>query len=310
MSIFIIAEAGVNHNGCFEEAIKLVEEAKKSGCDAIKFQTFNYERVAGLTAQLSEYQSKNTSLFNNQRDMLKSLQLSKNEFKDLKRFCDELKIEFMSTPSDTEDLEFLISLDIKRIKIGSSDIDNKALLFKAAKTGLQIIISTGMSTYSEVERAVNYLKSFNNIGEIIIMQCTSQYPCPDEEINLNVLDTYKNNFKNIVGFSDHSLGNMAAICSIAKGAKYIEKHFTLSKDLDGPDHKASLDPQELKEFVSSIRNAEKYLGNNNKLISNCEKENRKKMRKSLIENKDGSFLIQRPPNRGLDPWMWNPKDYI
>ncbi|MBT08457.1 MAG: N-acetylneuraminate synthase, partial [Gammaproteobacteria bacterium] len=169
MSVFVIGEAGVNHDGSFENAIKLIDVAKEAGCDAVKFQTFDCERVARQSACLAEYQSSNISSAINQREMLRSLQLSYVEFSRLKKYCDSKKIEFMSTPSDPEDLEFLLSLGIKRIKIGSSDIDNKPLLYNASQTGLQIILSTGMSTFFEVKRSINYIKSFPTSGEVVIM---------------------------------------------------------------------------------------------------------------------------------------------
>ena len=306
MSVFVIGEAGVNHNGSLENAIKLIDVAKKAGCNAIKFQTFDCERVARKSASLAEYQVTNLSSEISQREMLRSLQLTYVEFECLKKYCDDVKIEFMSTPSDPVDLDFLISIGMKRIKIGSSDIDNKPLLYKASQTGLQIILSTGMATFFEVQRSINFIKSFTSSGEIVIMQCTSEYPCPDEYLNLNVIDAYRKKFNLPTGFSDHSEGKLASLCAVAKGINYVEKHFTLSNKLSGPDHKASLEPQELEEFIQMIRKAEIFMGNEDKEVTRCEKENRLRMRKSLIIDQCGNYLIQRPANKGIDPWDWEP----
>lgn len=306
MSVFVIGEAGVNHNGSLENAIKLIDVAKKGGCNAVKFQTFDCERLARKSAPLAEYQVSNLSSEISQREMLRSLQLTYVEFECLKKYCDDVKIEFMSTPSDPVDLDFLISIGMKRIKISSSDIDNKPLLYKASQTGLQIILSTGMATFYEVQRSINYIKSFTSSGEIVIMQCTSEYPCPDEYLNLNVIDTYRKTFDLPTGFSDHSEGKLASLCAVAKGIKYIEKHFTLSNKLSGPDHKASLEPQELEKFVQMIRKAEIFMGNEDKEVTRCEKDNRLRMRKSLIIDQFGNHLLQRPANKGIDPWDWEP----
>ncbi len=306
MSVFVIGEAGVNHNGSLENAIKLIDVAKKAGCNAVKFQTFDYERIASESASLAKYQVSNLSSEINQREMLRPLQLTYDEFECLKKYCDDVKIEFMSTPSDPVDLDFLISIGIKRIKISSSDIDNKPLLYKASQTGLQIILSTGMATFFEVQRSINYIKSFTSSGEIVIMQCTSEYPCPDEYLNLNVLDTYMKTFDLPTGFSDHSEGKLASLCAVAKGVNYIEKHFTLSNKLSGPDHKASLEPQELEEFIQMIRKAEIFMGNKDKEVTRCEKDNRLRMRKSLTIDQFGNHLMQRPANKGIDPWDWEP----
>ena len=306
MSVFVIGEAGVNHNGSLENAIKLIDVAKKAGCNAVKFQTFDCERVASESASLAKYQVSNLSSEINQREMLRPLQLTYVEFECLKKYCDDIKIEFMSTPSDPVDLDFLISIGIKRIKIASADIDNKPLLYKASQTGLQIILSTGMATFFEVQRSINYIKSFTTSGEIVIMQCTSEYPCPDEYLNLNVVDTYRKTFDLPTGFSDHSEGKLASLCAVAKGVNYIEKHFTLSNELSGPDHKASLEPQELEKFIQMIRKAEIFMGKEDKEVTRCEKDNRLRMRKSLTIDQFGNHLMQRPANKGIDPWDWEP----
>ena len=301
---FIIAEAGVNHNGSIDSALKLIDAARVSGCNAIKFQTFSADKLTSENSQLADYQKKSIGNATSQREMLKELELSKEDFSRIKQYCDKSNIEFMSTPSSDEDLDFLLELGIRRIKIGSSDIDNKPLINRACQTGIPLIISTGMSTIGEVKRVVDYILSFISAGKLTLMQCTSEYPCPDDQLNLNVIDTYKRLFNVDIGFSDHSEGLLASVCAVAKGVVCLEKHFTLSRDHLGPDHKASLEPEMLTQYVDSIRTAEIFMGSNEKFVTPGEATNRLRMRKSLMLNDSGGYRIQRPALRGDDPWQW------
>lgn len=302
--VFIIAEAGVNHDGSLENALKLVEVACSAGCNAVKFQTFKAEEVAREDSKMAEYQARSIGSNRSQIDMLKELELSPESFSKIKDYCDKKNIEFMSTPSNKSDLMYLVELGIKRIKIGSSDIDHKELLYYACKTGLPLIISTGMATMGEIRRTVDFINSFPSSGKLTIMQCTSMYPCPEDQINLNVINTFQQEFGEDVGFSDHSEGTLASICAVSKGATFIEKHFTLSKDMTGPDHQASLNPEMLNSFVRQIRSAEILMGSNEKFITLSEASNRSRMRKSLHKDPSGKVLFQRPPLQGQDPWEW------
>ncbi len=297
---FIIAEAGVNHDGSLEKALALVDAAKDTGCDAIKFQTFNTERVITKDADLANYQKSNLDK-ETQLEMLKRLELTLSDFMIIKQNCDRIGIEFMSTASDEISLKELLFIGIERIKIGSSDIDNKYLMKLSAESGLPVYLSTGMANMKEISRAYNYLINHETCGPITVLQCTSQYPCPNEYINLNVIDTFKSKFKN-VGFSDHSSGLIAAVGAVAKGATVIEKHFTLDKTLYGPDHKASLEPDEMKLFVKNIRELTNALGTHKKTVQKCEAFNRTLMRKSLQEDAKGQKYLMRPSLAGTNPW--------
>ena len=257
MTVFIIAEAGVNHNGSIELAKKLIDVAKKANVDAVKFQTFKTEKIIGKFADKAEYQKENTGNSETQFEMVKKLELSYEEFKELRNYCNEKGIIFLSTPDDDDSLEFLVNLGVDMIKIGSTEVTNLPYLKKIAQKNIPIILSTGMSTLGEVEKALNAIYDEGN-KNVTLLHCTTDYPTSYEDINLRAMETLRNAFKTNIGYSDHTLGNEAAVAAVALGAKIIEKHFTLDKNLEGPDHKASLDPQELEKFVETIRTQKNY----------------------------------------------------
>ncbi|MHA1729863.1 MAG: N-acetylneuraminate synthase [Promethearchaeota archaeon] len=284
--IFLIAEAGVNHNGQLEIAKKMIDVAKEANVDAIKFQTFITEKLLLKTTPKAQYQIRTKNDNENFYDMIKKYEFSKNEFLELKNYCDKKKIIFLSTPFDLMSVQWLEELNVPAYKIGSGDMDNFPLLRVICEKKKPILLSTGMATLEEVKETVKFLED-NNITDLVIFQCTTNYPASYEEINLNVIDTFKKEFPNyLIGFSDHSLGIEASIGAAAKGVKVIEKHFTLDKSMKGPDHDASLDPHELKQWVKSIRLIEKTLGSFDKFPSEKEKEISKVARKSIVTIKD------------------------
>lgn len=259
--VFIIAEAGVNHNGRLDLALKLCDAAKESGVDAVKFQTFKTENILIKSAEKAEYQKENTAdSEESQFDMVKNLELSYEDFIEVQKHCKKIGIEYLSTPDDEESLEFLLSQGMELIKVGSGEISNIPYLRKIGSKKKKVILSTGMSTLGEVERAYNELL---NAGapEVVLLHCTTNYPCPMDEVNLNAMNTLRDAFKCEVGYSDHTLGVEVAVSSVALGATILEKHFTLDKNMDGPDHKASLEPHELKMMVDMIHNIEAAMGN-------------------------------------------------
>ncbi|MDY4005745.1 MAG: N-acetylneuraminate synthase [Fusobacterium varium] len=282
MSVFIIAEAGVNHNGNINLAYKMVDEAKKAGVDCIKFQTFKTEKIITKNTKKAEYQKKNTENRETQYEMIKKLELTYDEFRKLKKYCKEKEIIFLSTPDEEESLNFLMDeLNMEMVKIGSGEITNYIYLEKIAQKNKPIILSTGMSTLGEVEKALEIIRKYNN-QKITLLHCTTNYPCPIEEVNLNAMLTLKEAFKLDIGYSDHTLGIEISIAATALGATVIEKHFTLDKNLDGPDHKASLDPLELTKMVEAIRNIEKALGNGIKQPNASENKIKEVVRRKII----------------------------
>jgi len=284
--IFLIAEAGVNHNGELSLAKKLIDIAAKAKVDAIKFQTYKTEKLILKSVPKAQYQKRNTNSDENFYEMLKKYELTKEDFHILQIYCIEKGLLFLSTPFDHDSVEILYELDIPAYKIGSGDMNNFPLLKLICSKKRPILLSTGMATLEEVKESVNYIKS-NSINDIVIFQCTTNYPAKYEELNLNVIDTYLKEFPdNIIGFSDHSLGIEASIGAAAKGVKVIEKHFTIDKEMDGPDHKASLNPEELINWVISIRIFEKALGSYEKFPSKIEEEIAKVVKKSIISTKD------------------------
>ncbi|MCR4335259.1 MAG: N-acetylneuraminate synthase [archaeon] len=278
---FIIAEAGVNHNGSFRIAKKLVDEAVVAGVDAIKFQTFSADRLVTIDAPKADYQKKNTHNSASQYSMLKKLELSEKNQTALKKYCDSKKIIFLSTPhSGIEDVDFLSNLNVEAFKISSADLTNIPLIEYAAKKRKPIILSTGMSSFEEISKAVNAIRKRGN-KQIILLQCTTSYPCPPEDVNLLAMKTMEKKFKLHIGFSDHTTGLLAAQLAVAMGAKVIEKHFTLDKNMPGPDHCASINPKQLSEFVLGIRLVEKILGSEKKTVLQSEKSNLKTIRKGI-----------------------------
>ena len=285
MGVYIIAEAGVNHNGDIQLAKKLCDVAKDAGVDAVKFQTWKTENIVTQEAPLAAYQEQNiSSKGDSQFEMLKKLELSYDDFVELQNYCETIGVRFLSTPDDEESLEFLSGLNSDFIKIGSGEVNNIPYLRKIGAKKQPVILSTGMSFLGDIERAYNILLE-SGASSVKLLHCTSNYPCPMNEVNLNAMLTLKAAFKCEVGYSDHTLGIEVPIAAVALGATIIEKHFTLDKNMDGPDHKASLNPEELKEMVQSIRNIEIALGNGIKCPNNSENETSKVVWKSIVAAK-------------------------
>ncbi len=312
MKTFIIAEAGVNHNGSFELAKKLIDKAVWAGVDCIKFQTFNSKNLVSAQAQKAEYQKKTTDSNESQLDMLKKLELSHEQFKELQAYCNQKGIMFLSTPFDLESIDFLAELGVKNWKIPSGEITNYPFLRAIAKRKESVIMSTGMCTLDEVRDAVNVLNEFGTT-DITLLHCTTEYPAPYDSVNLNAMLTLKKEFGYNVGYSDHTNGIEIPVAAVAMGATIIEKHFTLDKTMEGPDHKASLEPDELKQMVQSIRNVEAALGDGTKQPSEAEKKNIAIARKSIVAKKhikkgetlSEENLTAKRPGNGISPMKWN-----
>ena len=311
MSVYIIAEAGVNHNGCFELACKLADAAKDAGANCVKYQTFKSENLVSKVAEKAEYQKKTTG-DRSQQDMLKNLELSYDSFYKLKLYCDKIGIRFLSTPFDLESIEFLNTLDMPFWKIPSGEVTNFPYLVALAKTKKPVVMSTGMCSMHEISEAINVLKS-NGTQDLKLLHCNTEYPTPFEDVNLTAMKTMRNAFNLEIGYSDHTKGIEVPIAAVALGATIIEKHFTLNRNMDGPDHKASLEPDELKEMITSIRNIEKAIGNGVKTPSGSEKKNITIARKSIIAKcniKVGEILTTnnitvKRPGTGISPMLWN-----
>lgn len=308
---FIIAEAGVNHNGDIKLAKKLVDVAKRAGADAIKFQTFKAENLVSKVAQKADYQKKATGSDESQLEMVKKLELSFHDFKELKKYCEKKELLFLSTPFDLDSIGFLKSLEIPIYKVPSGEITNLPFLMKIAQIGKQVIMSTGMSDLNEVAFALDVLRK-NGAGIITLLHCNTQYPTPFKDANIKAMITLKQRFGVAVGYSDHTLGIEASIAAVALGATVIEKHFTLNKNMNGPDHKASLDPQELKAMVKAIRNIEVAIGDGIKRPSESEIPNREIARKSIVARRniikgevfDEDNLAVKRPGNGISPLKW------
>ncbi|MDC0856122.1 N-acetylneuraminate synthase [Candidatus Pelagibacter sp.] len=309
--IFIIAEAGVNHDGSIRKAFKLVDIAKKAGADAVKFQSFIASEEISTSAPKAKYQMNTTNPKESQLDMIRKLELSFNEQKKLKLYCDKLKIEFISSPFDIKSIHTLKKIGLKTVKIPSPEINNLPYLIEISKKFSKIILSTGMSNIKEVNKAIKILKK-NKKKEISILHCISSYPTKLEHLNLNAIRTLKNNFNNKIGFSDHSIGTEGSLLAIASGAKIIEKHFTINRNLNGPDHKISLSPNQLNKLVKKIRYTEKIMGNGIKKPQICELENIKVVRKSIVANKiikagekfTKKNITTKRPGTGISPMKW------
>jgi N,N'-diacetyllegionaminate synthase len=305
---FIIAEAGVNHNGDINIARKLVDEAIFAGVDAIKFQTFKTEKLVTGYADMAQYQKNNLGKVDSQFNMLKKLELSYEEFIELQAYCQHKGIMFLSTPFDFESADFLESIGMKAFKISSGDLTNIPLLEHIAKFNKPIILSSGMATLSEIEEAINAIYSLGN-KEVAVLHCTSNYPAKLESVNLNAMNTIKNAFKIISGYSDHTEGITIPIAAVAMGGNIIEKHFTLDKSMEGPDHKASLNPLELKAMIVAIRDVEMALGTGIKRYNLSEVDTMKAARKSIVaarnikvgESIEFLDLDYKRPGTGLPP---------
>lgn len=306
--VFIIAEAGVNHNGNINLAKRMIDAAKKAGADAVKFQTFRAENLVRKKTEMASYQKKNIRKKQSQYNMLKNLELTEQEHKGLKEYADKKGIVFLSTPhSGNKELDFLIELGIPAIKIGSGDLTNIPFLEYASKKGLPIILSTGMSTLEEVKEAVNTIKNRNE--NLILLHSTSEYPTKHSDVNLRAMLTLRKTFSLHVGYSDHTTDIIVPVIATAMGAVIIEKHFTLDKNLPGPDHKASIEPDKLKEMVTNIRNTEKILGTGIKKPTKKEMEIAKIARKSIVAKQNimrGTIITQnmleiKRPCSGIPP---------
>ena len=311
MSIFIIAEAGVNHNGSPETARRLADAAKSAGADCVKFQTFKAENLVSRGAQKAEYQ-KNTTGGGSQEEMLKKLELSCSDFRALKEYCDSIGICFLSTPFDLESIDFLNTIDMPFWKIPSGEITNYPYLHAIAKTGRPVVMSTGMCNMEEIREAIRALRE-NGAGEIRLLHCNTEYPTPFEDVNLKAMQTLRREFGLETGYSDHTQGIEVPIAAAAAGAVMIEKHFTLDRNMEGPDHKASLEPEELAAMVRAIRNIEKATGNGIKVPSPSEKKNIPVARKSIVAKtgiRAGEILTEenltaKRPGTGISPMRWN-----
>ncbi|WP_419875557.1 N-acetylneuraminate synthase [Candidatus Pristimantibacillus sp. PTI5] len=325
---FIIAEAGVNHNGSLEMAVQLIDAAVEAGTDAVKFQTFKADNLVTRNAAKAEYQNKTTDSNETQYEMIKKLELDEEAHQYLINYCKNKGIEFLSTPFDHDSVDLLVqTFNLSQIKVSSGDLTNAPLLLQIAQTGKPIIISTGMSNLSEIEQALSVLafgymnnqeqpsiRAFelaysSEAGQsalrknVTILHCTTEYPAPFAEVNLRAMDTLKQAFGLTVGFSDHTPGIAIPVAAVARGAMVIEKHFTLDRTLPGPDHKASLEPNELKLMVQSIRQVEMALGSTIKRPADSEHKNMEIARKSILASKpifkgqkfsEENLMIKRP----------------
>ncbi len=308
----IIAEAGVNHNGNLETAKRLIEVAANSGADYIKFQTFKAERLVTRKAKKAAYQIKNNNQ-NNQLSMLKQLELKECFYNELVDHCSSFNIGFLSTGFHEEDISFLDKFNLDFIKIASGEITNFPLIKKACEKRKKLIISTGMCYLEDIKNTISFIeKNGFNRSEISLLHCTTEYPTPFESVNLKAINTLKNTFNTKVGYSDHTIGIEVAVAAVALGAEIIEKHLTLDKNMEGPDHKASLEPKEFKKMVKQIRNIENSMGSGIKKPSSQEKENLKVIRKSLVANRQirkgekfttTNITCKRPAN-GLSPTLF------
>jgi N,N'-diacetyllegionaminate synthase len=280
--VYIIAEIGVNHNGSLELALKSIDAASKAGANAVKFQSYKVENFVSIYAEKANYQKQNSGSLESQYEMLKRYEITQREQIILKDYCEKMNIDFLATPFDEETAVFLNKIGVHAYKIGSGDLTNIPLIRKVDDIGLPIILSTGMASLSEIDEALDNITN----SDVALLHCTSNYPAPLEDINLRAMVNMHNTFNKIVGYSDHTLGFEVSLGAVALGAKIIEKHFTLDKNFDGPDHKASLNPDEFKLFVNSIRNIEKSLGDGKKRCMPSELSTRDVARKSLVINKN------------------------
>lgn len=314
MSVLIIAEAGVNHNGSMQIAKQLVDAAVEAGVDIIKFQTFKADNLVSKTAKKAEYQKQNIGDGNDsQYEMLKRLELSEDNHKELIAYCQEKGIRFWSTAFDFESMDYLHSLQLGLWKIPSGEITNYPFIRKIASYGEDVIMSTGMCEEQDIQNAIDVLIKYGIRKEqITLLHCNTQYPTPYCDVNLNAMNSIKNTFGVKVGYSDHTQGIEVPIAAVALGATVIEKHFTLDRNLPGPDHKASLEPIELKSMVTSIRHIEQALGDGIKMVSDSERENIVVARKSIVAARPirkGELLTEqnltvKRPGTGLSPMLW------
>lgn len=315
MSVFIIAEAGVNHNGSIDTAKKLIDVASQSGADAVKFQTFKAKNLVSKNAQKAQYQKENMNdEDDSQFNMLKKLELDVDTHKELISYCKEKDIMFLSTPFDHDSIKLLDDLDLQIFKIGSGEITNLPYLRDIGKLNKKVILSTGMADIGEIEDALDVLINAGTSKEnITVLHANTMYPTPMEDVNLQAMVTIGNSFDIDFGYSDHTLGIEVPTAAVAMGASCIEKHFTLDKTMEGPDHKASLEPDELKAMVKAIRNIELALGSGVKKPSKSETPNISVARKSIVAKtqiKKGDILSEenlaiKRPGTGISPMRWD-----
>lgn len=309
--VIIIAEAGVNHNGSFELAKKMVDAAKEVGVDYVKFQTFNPQKLVSQYAEKAEYQKKTTGSNETQLQMLQKLTLAEDNFLSLRDYCREVGVGFISTPFDLDSIAFLETFDMDFWKVPSGEITNLPYLEAIARTKRKVVMSTGMCDMNEIQDAMEALET-NGTSEITLLHCNTQYPTPYEHVNLSAMNTIRDTLHKEVGYSDHTQGIEVPIAAVAMGATVIEKHFTLDKNMDGPDHKASLNPIELKQMVMAIRNIEQAIGNGLKEPSPSEMANKAVARKSIVASRDikqgevfsEENLTTKRPGTGISPMKW------
>lgn len=310
--VFIIAEAGVNHNGSIELAKDMIVKAYEAGVDAIKFQSFKASKLVTKDAQMAKYQQNNIGVHDFQYNMLKKLEMNNEMFFELAKFSKRTGIQFLSSPFDMESIDLLQSIGMDIYKIPSGEINNLPYLRRIGSLGKKVVLSTGMSTMEEIGTAVNILR-LNGTADITILHCNTEYPTPMEDVNLNAMLTIKNTLNVNIGYSDHTLGIEVPIAAVALGAQVVEKHFTLDKTMEGPDHRASLNPEELKKMVQCIRNIEVAMGDGAKKPSLSEEKNIVAARKSIIAAthiKKGEVfseenLITKRPGNGMSPMLWD-----
>lgn len=312
MSVYIIAEAGVNHNGSVEVAKRLCSAAKEAGADAVKFQTWVTEKIITKNVERAGYQAENTGSDRSQFDMLKELELPYDAFKEIKRYCDAIGICFLSTADEQDSLDLLIELGIPLIKVGSGDVGNIPYLRYIGSKRLPVILSTGMSTLADVEISIRALEE-GGAREITLLHCTTDYPCPYDAVNLRAMDTLKNAFGLEVGYSDHTIGIEIPVSAVARGAAVIEKHLTLDRHMEGPDHLASTEPGQFKEMVRAIRNVEEAMGTGIKQPTGAERGISKVVRKRIVARTEipsgkaieaGDLCIKRS-REGLPASAWD-----
>lgn len=313
-SVFIIAEAGVNHNGDAARAQALIDAAARAGADAVKFQTFRPDMLVTRDAQKARYQKAQTGSDQSQHDMLAALSLDEDVFRELSRYCATRSIMFLSTPFDAGSVSFLASLEVPLIKVSSGDLTNLPLLRHIGSLKLPVILSTGMATLGEIEASVDALEQAGvTRQDITLLHCNTDYPTPWHDVNLRVIDTLRRAFELPVGYSDHTPGIEIACAAVALGATVIEKHFTLDRNLPGPDHKASLEPDELAALVQSIRHIELAMGSPRKGPTASEFPNRAVARRSLVASRpiragevfSPENLVAKRAGRGLSPMLWD-----
>ena len=305
---FVIAEAGVNHNGSIEVAERLIVEARRAGADCVKFQTFSAERLVSRSAEKAQYQMQNTGDPGTQFDMLKRLELSEDDHRVLLALCRDNGIQFLSSPFDEVSADLLERLGVSAYKVPSGELTNHRFLQHVARKNKPLILSTGMSTMAEVAEAVDVVVGTGN-RQLYLLHCVTEYPAPFAEVNLRAMLTLSEAFGFPVGYSDHTPGSEIAIAAVAMGARIVEKHFTLSRDMAGPDHRASLECQELRAMIEAIRNVEMALGNGVKVPAPCEAKNMAVARKSVVAQRDIStgerispeHVAIKRPGHGIQP---------